>query len=188
MSKKSLRPRASLPVRIILGVAAVSLLIVGSAALVNFVALTNYNQATQSLRTNIKASRRTDADFNGLYAKQQQVDAQFQEAASARILILPGLREAIDHNGATSRALTKYVLAKTKAQNGQQSGTSGTDDQTVAGQDTADAKTKSKSDLTEEQRQKVEDLLAQNTQSTQSDSSSSAKQKQNDSDSPTKPW
>ena len=56
--------RASLPVRIAIAVIAAISVIVGVLGIVNLASVSNYNQATDSLNANIKASQQQDADFD----------------------------------------------------------------------------------------------------------------------------
>ncbi len=82
----TVKARASLPVRIIIAVTAAISIAVGALAIVNLASVSNYNQATNSLNANIKASQQQDADFDKLQTQQQQTDAQFREAGAAGVL------------------------------------------------------------------------------------------------------
>ena len=62
----TVKARASLPVRIIIAVIAAISIAVGALAIVNLASVSNYNQATNSLNANIKASQQQDADFDKL--------------------------------------------------------------------------------------------------------------------------
>lgn len=185
------RARASLATRIALSVMAALLVVAALWAVTNLAAVNNYNQATKSLQENIKASQNDDADLNKLYTRQQQTDDQFDEAGSIRTLLLPQVRESVDRNSRISNRLTKRIFEKIKAEKGDQSA-SGTD--TGSADDALAGSSSGKSGkLSDEQRQKVEDLLAQNAQSTQSDadsndSGSAANQNSNKESSQTKPW
>lgn len=191
MSGEPIRARASLATRIALSVMAALLVVAALLAVTNLAAVNNYNQATKSLQENIKASQNDDADLNKLYTRQQQTDDQFDEARSMRTLLLPQVRESIDRNSRISNRLTKRIFKKIKAEKGDQSA-SGTD--TGSADDALAGSSSGKSGkLSDEQRQKVEDLLAQNAQSTQSDadsddSGSAANQNSNKESSQTKPW
>lgn len=191
MSGEPIRARASLATRIALSVMAALLVVAALWAVTNLAAVNNYNQATKSLQENIKASQNDDADLNKLYTRQQQTDDQFDEARSMRTLLLPQVRESIDRNSRISNRLTKRIFKKIKAEKGDQSA-SGTD--TGSADDALAGSSSGKSGkLSDEQRQKVEDLLAQNAQSTQSDadsddSGSAANQNSNKESSQTKPW
>ena len=191
VSGEPIRARASLATRIALSVMAALLVVAALWAVTNLAAVNNYNQATKSLQENIKTSQNDDADLNKLYTRQQQTDDQFDEARSMRTLLLPQVRESIDRNSRISNRLTKRIFKKIKAEKGDQSA-SGTD--TGSADDALAGSSSGKSGkLSDEQRQKVEDLLAQNAQSTQSDadsndSGSAANQNSNKESSQTKPW
>ena len=109
--------RASLPVRIAIAVIAAISVIVGVLGIVNLASVSNYNQATDSLNANIKASQQQDADFDKLQTQQQQTDAQFDEAGRMRTLLLPQVKDAIDTNASISSELTKITLKQAEAQN-----------------------------------------------------------------------
>lgn len=187
----SRRARASLPVRVTLIAAAVVMIVIAALAVVNLIAANQYNQATQSLTENIKASQSQTPDLDKLGTQQQQTDAQFQDAASAGALLLPQLREAIAHNSAVSERLTKRISKKIKAAQDPQDSSAGTQDESSQN---STGKQKSGSSLTEEQRRKVEELLQQNTQSTtpesnaESSKGSTADQDSDSSSAQTKPW
>lgn len=188
----TVKARASLPVRIIIAVIAAISIAVGALAIVNLASVSNYNQATNSLNANIaniKASQQQDADFDKLQTQQQQTDAQFREAGAAGALLLPNVRSSIEHNAAVSARLTESI--RKKIQSMQDSGKSDTGTAIEGEQSITDGNQGNGSTLTDEQRQKVEELLAQNAQSTQSDSNDSGSAAKQDSDgtsSPAKPW
>ena len=181
--------RASLPVRIAIAVIAAISVIVGVLGIVNLASVSNYNQATDSLNANIKASQQQDADFDKLQTQQQQTDAQFREAGAAGMLLLPNVRTSNEHNAEVSAKLTESIRKKI----GEMQHADGTEADTVieGGQSVTDGGQGNGGTLTDEQRQKVEELLAQNAQSAQSDSDdsgSAAKQDSNQTSSPAKPW
>ncbi len=189
VSGKLKRTRASLPTRVALIVLAVLLGTVALLAVVNLAANGNYNHATRSLQENIKTSKQNNVDWDKLRVRQQQTDAQFDDAGEMRALLLPQLRESIDHNSRVSDQLTKTIIEKAKSGKDNQS-----DSDTNANADarqTNGSESKKDTRLTDAQREKVEELLKQNTQSTQSDSStngSAANQNTDKSSSQTKPW
>lgn len=189
MSGKLKRTRASLPTRVALIVLAVLLGTVALLAVVNLAANGNYNHATRSLQENIKTSKQNNVDWDKLRVRQQQTDAQFDDAGEMRALLLPQLRESIDHNSRVSDQLTKAIIEKAKSGKDDQS-----DSDTNANADarqTNGSESKKDTRLTDAQREKVEELLKQNTQSTQSDSNtngSAANQNTDKSSSQTKPW
>lgn len=189
MSGKLKRTRASLPTRVALIVLAVLLGMVALLAVVNLAANGNYNHATRSLQENIKTSKQNNVDWDKLRVQQQQTDAQFDDAGEMRALLLPQLRESIDHNSRVSDQLTKAIIEKAKSGKDDQS-----DSDTNANADarqTNGSESKKDTRLTDAQREKVEELLKQNTPSTQSDSNtngSAANQNTDKSSSQTKPW
>ncbi len=157
-------------------------------AIVNLAAVNSYNQATQSLQENISTSRKDDADWDKLHTRQQQTDAQFREAGAAGMLLLPNVRTSIQHNAEVSAKLTESIRKIEEMQHAD-----GTEADTAieGGKSVTDGGQGNGGTLTDEQRQKVEELLAQNAQSTQSDSDdsgSAAKQDSNQTSSPAKPW
>ena len=172
--------RASLPVRIAIAVIAAISVIVGVLGIVNLASVSNYNQATDSLNANIKASQQQDADFDKL---------QTQQAGAAGMLLLPNVRTSIEHNAEVSAKLTESIRKKIE----EMQHADGTEADTAieGGQSVTDGGQGNGGTLTDEQRQKVEELLAQNAQSAQSDSDdsgSAAKQDSNQTSSPAKPW
>lgn len=189
VSGKLKRTRASLPTRVALIVLAVLLGTVALLAVVNLAANGNYNHATRSLQENIKTSKQNNVDWDKLRVRQQQTDAQFDDAGEMRALLLPQLRESIDHNSRVSDQLTKAIIEKAKSGKDDRS-----DSDTNANADarqTNGSESKKDTRLTDAQREKVEELLKQNTQSTQSDSNtngSAANQNTDKSSSQTKPW
>lgn len=106
MTRTTMKPRASLTVRIVLAVMAALLVMAALWAIVNLAAVNSYNQATQSLQENISTSRKDDADWDKLHTRQQQTDAQFNEASAMKPLLLPQVRESIEHNSHVSSQLT----------------------------------------------------------------------------------
>lgn len=189
VSGKLKRTRASLPTRVALIVLAVLLGMVALLAVVNLAANGNYNHATRSLQENIKTSKQNNVDWDKLRVRQQQTDAQFDDAGEMRALLLPQLRESINHNSRVSDQLTKTIIEKAKSGKDDRS-----DSDTNANADarqTNGSESKKDTRLTDAQREKVEELLKQNTQSTQSDSNtngSAANQNTDKSSSQTKPW
>lgn len=190
MTRTTMKPRASLTVRIVLAVMAALLVMSALWAIVNLAAVNSYNQATQSLQENISTSRKDDADWDKLHTRQQQTDAQFNEASAMKPLLLPQVRESIEHNSHVSSQLTDHASKKIKAEQSDQSAS--TDSNTADAQESDKSSHKNDENLSDEQRRKIEELLAQNAQSTQSDpnddSGSAAKKNPSTSSSQTKPW
>ena len=173
--------RASLPVRIAIAVIAAISVIVGVLGIGNLASVSNYNH--------IKASQQQNADFDKLQTQQQQTDAQFREAGAAGMLLLPNVRTSIEHNAEVSAKLTESIRKKIGEM--QRADGSEADTAIEGGQSVTDGGQGNGGTLTDEQRQKVEELLAQNAQSAQSDSDdsgSAAKQDSNQTSSPAKPW
>ena len=131
-----------------------------------------------------------DADWDKLHTRQQQTDAQFNEASAMKPLLLPQVRESIEHNSHVSSQLTDHASKKIKAEQSDQSAS--TDSNTADAQESGKSSHKNDENLSDEQRRKIEELLAQNAQSTQSDpnddSGSAAKKNPSTSSSQTKPW
>ena len=124
-----------------------------------------------------------------MQTQQQQTDAQFREAGAAGMLLLPNVRTSIEHNAEVSAKLTESIRKKIE----EMQHADGTEADTAieGGQSVTDGSQGNGGTLTDEQRQKVEELLAQNAQSAQSDSDdsgSAAKQDSNQTSSPAKPW
>lgn len=191
MNGKPTRTHASLTVRVTLIVMAVLLGVVSLLAVTNLAAVGNYNHATQTLQENIKTSKQDTVDWDKLKVKQQQTDAQFDDAGAMRALLLPQLRESIDYNSHVSDQFTKSIIRKTKSRQKNQSGSNTNTGANM--QPTDGTKSKAETKLTDAQRKKVEELLKQNAQSTQSDtnangSGSAANQNMDKSSSQTKPW
>lgn len=190
MTRTTMKPRASLTVRIVLAVMAALLVMAALWAIVNLAAVNSYNQATQSLQENISTSRKDDADWDKLHTRQQQTDTQFNEASAMKPLLLPQVRESIEHNSHVSSQLTDHASKKIKAEQSDQSAS--TDSNTADAQESGKSSHKNDENLSDEQRRKIEELLAQNAQSTQSDpnddSGSAAKKNPSTSSSQTKPW
>ena len=181
--------RASLTTRIGLVILAVLLGAIALLAVVNLAANGNYNHATRSLQENIKTSKQNDVDWDKLRVRQQQTDAQFDDAGEMRALLLPQLRESIDHNSRVSEQLTKAIIEKAKTDKDDQSDS----DTNADAQQTNGSESKKDTKLTDAQREKVDELLKQNAQSTQSDSDangsgSAANQNTDKSSSQAKPW
>ena len=186
----TVKARASLPVRIIIAVIAAISIAVGALAIVNLASVSNYNQATNSLNANIKASQQQDADFDKLQTQQQQTDAQFEDAARLNLALLPQLREAISANAAVSSKLTQRIKQELTAQQGGNSANSGSDTNGVeGGNGTKDSTANDTSGLTDEQKKQVEELLKANQQSTDTNPSTNTQtDKGNKKQQTAKPW
>ena len=136
-------------------------------AIVNLAAVNSYNQATQSLQENISTSRKDDADWDKLHTRQQQTDAQFNEASAMKPLLLPQVRESIEHNSHVSSQLTDHASKKIKAEQSDQSAS--TDSNTADAQESGKIKSQERRKPIRRTTSENRRLLAQNAQSTQSD-------------------
>lgn len=175
--------KAPLALRIVLMVVAAVVLAVGIVSAGNIMAVNAYNQATQSLESNIKAAGKDAADLDMLKTSQQQNDKQFADALAFNALLVPSAKASIESNAATSRKLTSLIEKALKQQESSQQGSSGS-------QAESDKKSNSSetSGLSNEEREKVQELLKQN-QQTQSPSPSASSSSSNTSTSENvKPW
>lgn len=157
------RPRASLAVRVAVGVLAALALCLSALAAVNLSAVLRFNEATAGLNEHLDAAAQSDVDLDALAAGQQQTDAQFDDAAALEPVLLPMVREAIESNRETSATLTKRVNRALREQKGDSSSSADTVDGSGSNAKKGDG-------LTDEQKQQVEDLLKANQQSTPSQS------------------
>ena len=116
MTRTTMKPRASLTVRIVLAVMAALLVMAALWAIVNLAAVNSYNQATQSLQENISTSRKDDADWDKLHTRQQQTDAQFNEASAMkplpRIQTPPTLRNRVNQVTRTTKTYPTNNVGK----------------------------------------------------------------------------
>lgn len=108
--------RAGLPVRIILIALAVACLAVAALAAVNLHAVSAFNQATASLTRNIEDSGKDTVDYGKLRTRQEQTDAQFEQAASMEPVLLPSVKAAIQANAAVSARLTELAKLRLSEQ------------------------------------------------------------------------
>lgn len=183
----TVQARASLAVRIVMIVIAAVALVFAILASLNLSASARFNQATSSLSRNLKQASRSDADLDTLNASQQQVDAQFQDAARFDSVLLPQLREAIGSNAATSSELTKRIERELAAQKGTDSDSS-SDSGNVEGGTAKGSKNSGSSGLTDEQKKQVEELLKANQQSTGTNNSNTQTDKGSKKQQGAKPW
>lgn len=121
----------------------------------------SYNAATNSLIANMKAANSTDSDKNILLTQQQQTDAQFNDARSQYAILLPQLRNSINHNAEISHQFTETL--KKKIRNKPTSSPA----KKSKSQNHANSKNNNQSEPTKPQlnttqRNKVENLLQQN--------------------------
>ncbi|MBT1172289.1 cell surface protein [Bifidobacterium sp. MA2] len=187
-----MKSRASLPVRVALIVLAVLALVAAGLAGANLVTVGRFNQATATLTRNIKAIAKEDADLSTLKASQQQTDAQFEDAAALRAVLLPSIRASLETNTEVSHRLTELIEQRLAEQQGGGSSGSGGASDDATGAATDNQRNNRQSDgsgLTDAQKAQVEQLLKSNQQSTDTSESTrqdaDQKSKQNQT---TKPW
>ena len=123
-----------------------------------------YNSATNNLISNMKAANNIDTDKEILLTQQQQTDAQFNDALSQKMLLIPKLRNHIDHNAELSRRLTEK-LRKNLGKNTKSSSTKNNHNKLKnnnANQHNKKQTEPAKPQLNNKQRNKVENLLKQN--------------------------
>lgn len=183
------KARAPLSIRILLGVCAAILMAVATLAGVNLLAGTQYDQATQSLVSNLNLAAKDDADLDTLAARQQQTDARFADASTLAVVCLPQLKHAISTNAAISHTLTTRIEQARKG-----------NAHTATAQELAAQALKQGGQgggLTAEQRRQVEDLLKANRQSSPStdsttgqgtDQSNPGSKGKESTSQPAKPW
>lgn len=135
-------------------------------AIVNWRVQYAYNTATDSLISNIKSAKSIDSDKNVLLTQQQQTDAQFDDAKSQEMILLPQLRNSIDKNAELSRKLTEKLKQNQNNTNKQQKPKKHNNHFKNDNSNNS-SKDKKQSDssnpqLSNAQRNKVENLLKQN--------------------------
>ena len=170
-------------------------LAVAALAAVNLHAVSAFNQATASLTRNIEDSGKDTVDYGKLRTRQEQTDAQFEQAASMEPVLLPSVKAAIQANAAVSARLTE--LAKLRLSE-QQEGSGAQNDAAQSQpqqQEQQEQNAANGGGLTDEQRQKVEELLKANEQSTPAESTTTEQGGQsaestttNNSGNSSKPW
>ena len=163
------RARSPLAVRIILAVVAMLLIAAAGLGSVNLYASSVYDQATESLNTNLATYEQEDADLDALALSQRQTDALFADATEMNTVLLPHLRDAIEHNAAISKALSDQIAADLDQAQRQASGSpeavesEGGENSTNNG---SSDNSGSSGSLTDEQRKKIEELLESNQRQT----------------------
>jgi hypothetical protein len=158
------RARAPLAVRVALAVLAVLLAAVAAACILNITAVRSYNQATQSLDTNLKSAAAPNTDLDALKTRQQQTDAQFNDAGAFGLLLLPQVKSAIHTNSQISKTLTTRTSQEiVRQQAAGQANVNGTAGKGKLGNG------KQSDGLSQEQRDKVEAMLKANQQSASPD-------------------
>lgn len=135
-------------------------------SITNLKAESTYNSATKSLINNIKASKKVDADREILLVSQKQVDDQFNEAKSPYTILLPHIKNSIEHNALISKRLTRFLQKQIDEDK------KNTDSSTQSNYNDRNQKNNLRdksgnSSLSDSQKKKVEDLLKQNNQKDQ---------------------
>ena len=158
--------RAPLPLRVTLIVLAVVVACVAALTVVNLSAAVLHDEATQALERNVADAADDTSNLEMLRIRQQQVDAQFEDAGRYGMVLLPALRSSIETNAAVSQVLTQRIQEELDRQQ-QGDADTGTDSS-----DSSEGGTTSEGGgLTEEQRRRVEELLQSNQSSTPAESS-----------------
>lgn len=122
-----------------------------------------YNAATNSLIANMKSAKNIYSDKDILVTQQQQTDAQFSDAKSQQILLLPKLSENIEHNSEISRKFTESLKQKNSKNNTKSPASKSKQLKNSSKSEENKNKTESsKPKLNNTQKNKVEDLLKQN--------------------------
>ena len=111
----------------------------------------------------MKSAKNIYSDKDILVTQQQQTDAQFSDAKSQQILLLPKLSENIDHNSEISRKFTESLKQK-NGKNNTKSHTSKSNQlkNSSKSEENKNQTESSKPKLNNTQKNKVEDLLKQN--------------------------
>lgn len=177
MSPKSGSARAPLAVRVAMVVIAVVMAAAAAWAAINLYAAVSCNDAARTLEQNVSDASQDAADLEMLRIRQQQVDDQLDDMQLFSALLLPQIRHAVEGNLNTSRQLTQRTQEEIDRQ--QQGGTDDQQaDQPIDGQDAEELL--SGGGLTEEQRQRIEELLQSNQSSTPSESTETSEAEDSD--------
>ena len=122
-----------------------------------------YNAATNSLIANMKSAKNIYSDKDILVTQQQQTDAQFSDAKSQQILLLPKLSENIEHNSEISRKFTESLKQKNGKNNTKSPASKSKKlKNSSKSEENKNQTESSKPKLNNTQKNKVEDLLKQN--------------------------
>lgn len=176
MSPQSRSARAPLAVRVSMVVIAVVMAAAAAWTAINLYAAVSCNDAARTLEQNVSDASQDAADLEMLRIRQQQVDDQLDDMQLFSALLLPQIRHAVEGNLDTSRQLTQRTQEEIDRQ---QQG--GTDDQQAESIDGRDAEELlSGGGLTEEQRQRIEELLQSNQSSTPSESTETSEAEDSD--------
>lgn len=187
---KAAATKASLRVRLVLVGIAICIGIVAFVAGVNLYALSTYNEATAMLNSTLEESKAQNPDYDKLKVRQQQADAQLNDAKAWNALLLPHIKQAVSTNSDISQqALSQTEQSIVKQTEGPKSSTTPKAPATQNPQST----TSSGGGLTENQRKQVEELLQANqqptdTQTSRNESSSTSGNVGGSTDQGIKPW
>lgn len=164
-------------------------------AIANWRAQYSYNAATNSLIANINASKNVDNDKEVLLAQQQQTDAQFDEASSQNMLLLPQLSNRININAKISREFTKKLQNKLSNEKANLAANSNKNaDKNKNNNQNKAQQESNKPQLNNNQKNKVENLLKQNNHVDSNDSQDEQeegkvnKKTTNNGENSNKPW
>ena len=157
--------RAPLPMRVALIVLAVAVACLAALTVVNLSAAVLHDEATQALERNVAEAADDTSNLEMLRIRQQQVDAQFEDAGRYGMALLPALQSSIETNAAVSQALTQRIQEELDRQQ------QGDADTTDSSDPQEDGTASEGGGLTEEQRRRVEELLQSNQSSTPAESS-----------------
>lgn len=153
-------PRASLATRIAIAAIATAALLAAAWSAMTAITSAQYDTATDALNANLATAAGDDVDLSQLRASQQQVDDQFRGIERMTRLVPAPLSSAISTNADASRRLSAIVDA---ALNQQRDGSSGGGQQQDQSSDQTDQQNQQTNpELSDEQRQKVQDLIEQN--------------------------
>lgn len=146
--------RSPLAVRIVLGAVAALALLGAAWGAWNLRAAAAYDQATAALRNVAQEAAASDADASRLAQQARQAQDQLADV-DGDILLLPGLRADIGTNLAAAQDLVRQLDAANASQDGADaSGGTGTNGNGTAAGDSTE--------LSDEQRQRIEDMLKAN--------------------------
>lgn len=163
----------------------------------------SYNEATDKLISNAKSYSKSDADIHILHTQQQQTDSQFEDAYSNNAFLLPDIKKKIEINAKLSRDFTKKLeklivkensMNKPNNSNKNSSSNSSNNSKNNSENNKKDSNEENNTDgnntqLSNDQKQKVENLLNNNNHSEhQYDSDKNNNNSKTQNDSNNKPW
>lgn len=157
MSNSTQSSRASKAVRIMLLCCSALLIIASILAGINMYAVNTYNDATQTLQSIIKQAQKPDADIKQLYTHNAQVLNQFHSLDSLKPVTLAETQRAVAANSAVAAQLQDRMKHMLDEQNKQASRNDAHNND-----DAQEGSASANPALSDEQRQKVEDMLKSN--------------------------